>query len=68
MRRPARGPAARRAFSLILVEHPESSQFGSDYRGAVLVRRIAEEDRRPGLTSGLVWKRAPILLESNSVP
>jgi hypothetical protein len=29
---------------LELVEHPASSQFGSDYRGAVLVRRI-DDDR-----------------------
>ena len=31
---------------LELVEHPVSSQFGSDYRGAILVRRIDEERAR----------------------
>jgi hypothetical protein len=34
----------RNANLLELKEHPATSQFGSDYRGAVLVRRI-EEDR-----------------------
>ena len=37
---------------LKLVEHPVSSQFGSDYRGAVLVRRL-DGDSPVGAARGL---------------
>ncbi|MDB5351997.1 MAG: heme-binding protein [Planctomycetota bacterium] len=37
---------------LELVEHPVASQFGSDYRGAVLVRRIDEDRPHAARTPG----------------
>jgi hypothetical protein len=32
---------------LMLVEHPEASQFGSDYRNATLSRPVLKGNRRP---------------------